>query len=210
MTTVITNVVNVCSTVPGLWGIERFGRRSLLLWGAVGMMVCQFIVAGIGSSVDNESANRAFVAFICLYIAFFASTWGPIAWVVTGEIFPLKARAKCLSMTTATNWLVNWAIAFATPHLVKAGPGNANLQSNVFYIWGGACVICVVFVYFMVYETKGLSLEEVDELYLTVKRARKSTDFVPTHNFRDNAKAGGEHVEMKNQGSGENAQELDV
>ena len=55
---------------------------------------------------------------VCIYIFFFACSWGPCAWVVTGEIFPLKARARGLSMTTASNWLLNWAIAYATPYMV--------------------------------------------------------------------------------------------
>jgi len=66
----------------------------------------------------------------------------------------LKARAKGLSMTTASNWLLNWAIAYATPYMVNSGPGDANLQSKVFFVWGGFCVLCTVFVYFMIYETK--------------------------------------------------------
>ena len=57
-------------------------------------------------------------------------------------------------MTTASNWLLNWAIAYSTPYMVNAGPGNANLQSKVFFVWGGFCVVCTVFVYFMIYETK--------------------------------------------------------
>jgi hypothetical protein len=61
---------------------------------------------------------------------------------VTGEIFPLKARARGLSMTTASNWLLNWAIAYSTPYMVNPGPGNANLGSKVFFIWGGFCLIC--------------------------------------------------------------------
>ena len=185
ITTVITDVVNVCSTIPGLYGIEKFGRRPLLFWGAIGMLVCQFIVAGVGSTLDTDAANKAFVAFICIYIFFFASTWGPIAWVVTGEIFPLKARAKCLSMTTATNWLLNWAIAYATPYLVQPGAGNANLQAKVFYIWGSFCVVCAIFVYGMIYETKGLSLEQVDELYAKVPHAWNSRSFVPTVSFQE-------------------------
>lgn len=52
---------------------------------------------------------------------------------MTGEIFPLKVRAKSLSMTTASNWLLNWAIAYATPFMVDAGPGNADLGSKVFF-----------------------------------------------------------------------------
>jgi hypothetical protein len=72
------------------------------------MAVCQFIVAitGTVASAANLDAQRAAIAFVCVYIYFFASSWGPVAWVVTGELFPLKVRAKCLSMTTATNWLL--------------------------------------------------------------------------------------------------------
>jgi sugar porter (SP) family MFS transporter len=111
---VITSCVNVGSTIPGLYAIDKWGRRPLLFWGAVGMCVSQFIVAMLGTLttsqdsagttiVHNVAAQKAGIAFICIYIFFFASTWGPIAWVVTGEIFPLQTRAKSLSITTATN-----------------------------------------------------------------------------------------------------------
>lgn len=107
----ITSCINVASTLPGLYMVEKWGRRKLLLFGAIGMAVCQLIVAGVGlAPVENQSAQKALVAFVCIYIFFFASTWGPCAWVVTGEIFPLKVRAKSLSMTTASNWLLNWGM----------------------------------------------------------------------------------------------------
>lgn len=184
--TVVTDVVNVCSTLPGIYMVEKWGRRPLLFWGAIGMFVCQYIVAITGTADPNgKAANQVLVAFVCIYIFFFASTWGPIAWVVTGEIFPLKARAKCLSMTTATNWLLNWAIAYATPYLVNAGPGNANLGSKVFFIWGTFCLICAFFVYSLIYETKGLSLEQVDELYAKESKAWRSTKFVPTVSYQE-------------------------
>lgn len=77
-------------------------------------------------------------------------------------------------MTTASNWLLNWAIAYSTPYLVNPGAGNANLGSKVFFLWGGFCVICIAFVYFCIYETKGLSLEQVDELYAKVCSAPES------------------------------------
>lgn len=86
-------------------------------------------------------------------------------------------------MTTATNWLLNWTLSFSTPYLVNYGPGNANLQSKIFFIWFGCCFICIAFVYFMIYETKGLTLEEVDELYSEVSDARKSTAWKPTITF---------------------------
>jgi SP family sugar:H+ symporter-like MFS transporter len=88
-------------------------------------------------------------------------------------------------MTTASNWLLNWAIAYATPYLVDEGPGNANLQSKVFYVWGSFCFVCAVFVYGLIYETKGLSLEQVDELYAKVPHAWQSNKFVPSVSFQD-------------------------
>ncbi len=67
---------------------------------------------------------------------------------------------------TAQKWALNWAIAYATPYLVDYGPGvYANLQSKIFFVWFGCCFICIAFVWFYIYETKGLTLEEVDELY---------------------------------------------
>ncbi|KAH9815685.1 Major facilitator superfamily sugar transporter [Teratosphaeria destructans] len=189
----ITSAVNVGSTFPGLWMVEAWGRRPLLLFGAAGMAVCQFIVAGVGTGIgtENPSGQSALVAFVCIYIFFFACSWGPCAWVVTGEIFPLKVRSKSLSMTTASNWLLNWAIAYATPYLVDSGPGNANLGSKVFFIWGGFCFICIFFVWGLIFETKGLSLEQVDELYAKVDKAWQSTSFVPTVSFQEVQEVGG-------------------
>lgn len=83
-------------------------------------------------------------------------------------------------MTTATNWLLNWALAYATPYLVNYGEGNANLQSKIFFVWFGSCFICIAFAYFMVYETRGLTLEQVDEMYTQVHSARKSVGWRPT------------------------------
>lgn len=182
----ITNIVNVVTTFPGLYLVEKWGRRPLLLFGAVGMFVCQFIVASVGTAVpDGQVANKVLIAFVCFYIFFFACSWGPVAWVVTGELFPLKSRAKCLSITTATNWLFNWAIAYATPYMVDEGEGNANLGSKVFFVWGSFCLMACVFVWFLIYETKGLTLEQVDELYSKTSKAWKSKAFVPTVSYAD-------------------------
>lgn len=72
----ITTLVIVCSTPVSFWTIERFGRRPLLIWGALGMVVCQFIVAIIGvTDGQNPTSVKVMIAFICIYIAFFASTW---------------------------------------------------------------------------------------------------------------------------------------
>lgn len=80
--------------------------------------------------------------------------------------------------------------AYATPYLVDTGPGDAGLGAKVFFIWAGCCFICIIFVYTMIYETKGLSLEEVDELYFKVQHAWKSPGFTPTVNFQEVRQAG--------------------
>lgn len=106
LVSVITNVVGTSMTVFGIWAVDRFGRRAMLLWGAAVMCVCEFLVAILGVTIatSNVSGQRALIALVCIYVGTFASTWGPVAWVVTGEIFPLNVRAKGISLSAASNW----------------------------------------------------------------------------------------------------------
>ncbi|KAK3348507.1 hypothetical protein B0H65DRAFT_523499 [Neurospora tetraspora] len=189
--------VNFLSTIPAVLVFDKYGRRPLLLWGGVAMCICHFMVATLGTTTTGQTASgvitvlnsggqKASIAFVCMFIASFAATWGPLAWVVTSELYPLKHRSQMLSISTATNWLFNWAIAYSTPYLVNYGPGNANLQSKIFFIWGTACLLCVAFVYFYIFETKGLSLEEVDEMYQTPGlKAKNSSKWRPSIHFRE-------------------------
>ncbi|KGO73202.1 Major facilitator superfamily domain, general substrate transporter [Penicillium italicum] len=159
----ITTIVNVFSTPISFYTIERYGRRPLLLWGALGMIICQFIVAIIGvTDGSNNKAVSAMIAFICIYIFFFASTWGPGAWVVIGEIFPLPIRSRGVALSTASNWLWNCIIAVITPYMTDADKGN--LGAKVFFIWGSLCTCAFVYTYFLIPETKGLTLEQVDKM----------------------------------------------
>lgn len=111
----ITTLVNCLSTPISFYAIEKFGRRALLIYGACSMIVCQFIVAIIGvtagKDTSNNSATSAMVAFICLNISSFAITWGPTAWVIVGEAFPLPIRSRGVGLSTASNWLWNTIIA---------------------------------------------------------------------------------------------------
>ncbi|KAF9563068.1 MFS monosaccharide transporter [Agrocybe pediades] len=164
---IVTGVVNVVMTLPGMWGVERFGRRRLLLVGAIGMCLCEYIVAIIGATIstENVAGQKVLIAFVCFFIAFFASTWGPIAWVITGEIFPLQVRAKAMSLSVASNWLWNFAIGYATPYLVNKQEGSAGLESNIFFVWGSTCFCCIIFTFLCIPETEGLSLEQIDLMY---------------------------------------------
>ncbi|KAJ7288231.1 general substrate transporter [Mycena rebaudengoi] len=165
----VTTLVNVLSTPLSFWIIERFGRRRILLVGGSCMVVCQFIVAIIGVAAPhaqeiggNPTAVKAEIAFICLNIVAFATTWGPAAWVVVGEMFPLPIRSRGVGMSTASNWFWNCIIGVITPYFVSSD--EANLGPKVFFIWGSTAALSVLFAYFFVSETKGLSLEQVDQM----------------------------------------------
>jgi len=152
--TIAINIINVFATIPGMWNVEKLGRRRSLLIGAIGMCICEFLVAIVGVMIPtgNAAGQKVLIAFVCIYIAFFASTWGPIAWVVTGEIYPLNIRAKAMSLSIASNWLWNFAIGYATPYLVNKEPGSADLGVKTFFIWGTTCAGCFVFTYFCIPE----------------------------------------------------------
>ncbi|ODQ77979.1 hypothetical protein BABINDRAFT_168564 [Babjeviella inositovora NRRL Y-12698] len=173
----ITTLVNVCSTPISFWSIEKFGRRPLLIWGAVGMLVCEFIAAIVGTiDPKGDTAVKAVISFICIYIFFFASTWGPGAWVVIGEIFPLPIRSRGVALSTASNWLWNCIISVITPYMV--GEDEGNLGAKVFFVWGSLCCCCLVYAYFLIPETKGLTLEQVDRM-MEETNPRNSAKWVP-------------------------------
>ena len=121
-------------TIPGIFLVDRAGRRPLLMAGAIGMLLSefsasahprilltidragQFIVAIVGTVIGdgNPAGQQVLIAFVCIFIAFFAATWGPLAWVVTSEVYSTSMRAKAMSMSTAANWLANFAIGFGS------------------------------------------------------------------------------------------------
>ncbi|KAJ5475739.1 hypothetical protein N7475_001468 [Penicillium sp. IBT 31633x] len=193
----IFTLINVCSTPISFYTVERFGRRTILIYGAAGMLICQFLVAIIGVTVgfnhthplpdgtsvaNNIPAVNAQIAFIAIFIFFFASTWGPGAWIVIGEIFPLPIRARGVALSTASNWLWNTIIAVITPYMVNKDQGD--LKSSVFFIWGGLCSIAFVYSYFIIPETKGLSLEQVDKM-MEETTPRTSAKWKPTVTFAE-------------------------
>ncbi|KAI1180816.1 general substrate transporter [Nemania sp. FL0916] len=176
----ITALVNVFSTPISFWTIEKIGRRPLFLWGAFGMSLCQFIIAIVGTVTHNAAALSVMISFICIFISFFASTWGPGSWVLIGEIFPLPMRARGVALSTASNWLWNFIIGLITPYMVDKDKGN--LGAKVFYIWGSLCATALAYTWYFVPETKGLTLEQVDEM-LKKSTPRTSARWTPHDTF---------------------------
>jgi SP family sugar:H+ symporter-like MFS transporter len=190
MISLITNLVNVVTTPASFYGVERFGRRKLLLWGAILMLVSEYIIAGVGTALEGSKvASMVLIVFVCIYISGFATSWGPTAWIVVGEIYPLPIRAKGVALATASNWFWNFAIGYSTPYMVD--PAEGNMKAKVFFVWGTCCTLCFLFAYFFVPETKGLSLEQVDRM-MEETSPRHSSKWVPhaaINDSRDKEKA---------------------
>lgn len=183
----IISIVNSVSTIPGLFIVESWGRRNLLMIGAAGMGVSQLLIASFATAAPSDMAQtsmKILVIFVAIYIFFFAASWGPVAWVVTSEIYPLKVRTKSMSMSTAANWILNFGIAYGSPFMAGEGQGSAQLGGRVFFVWGSFCIVAIAFVYFMVYETSKISLEQIDEMYERVPKAWQSKSFEPSWSFQ--------------------------
>lgn len=98
--------------IPGLYIVEKYGRRPALIYGALWMFMCFLVFASLGhfalensDGTQSQGVGYAMIVFACLFIAAFASTWGPIVWAVVGEIYPSRYRAKCMALATASNWV---------------------------------------------------------------------------------------------------------
>lgn len=174
----VTYLVNTVFTIPGLILVDIIGRRKLLIGGGIGMAFCNFIIAIIGVTVKHNEINSIIsISFSCGFIACFASSWGGAVWAIASDIYGISIRQKAIAITAATNWLVNFVFAYITPYLIDTGKHTAALGNRIFFIWGGLNTLGVIFVYFMVYETKGLKLEEVDYMYQNCANSRLSTKF---------------------------------
>lgn len=158
LATVGIGVVNVLMTVVAILIVDRVGRKPLLLVGLAGMVVSLGLIgsafafsglSGIGSWVT--------LAGLMLYIASFAVSFGPLLWVMLPEIFPLKARGSGTGVSALSNWGANFVVAQAFLPLV-----GLIGRASVFWILAGICILAALFIYFLVPETRGRSLEQIE------------------------------------------------
>jgi len=162
--TAITGAVNVAATFIAVFSMDRVGRRALLLYGAAGMAVCLAIVGILVLTCDPSqgAAGNAIIAFICLFIVNFAYSWGPIAWIIPAEIFPINVRAKGIALSTMSNWLANFAIAKSVPTLVL--PTGFGV-GGTFLFFAGFAVLEFFWVMTHIHETSGITLEKMNQIF---------------------------------------------
>lgn len=163
MQTVVMGCVNIVFTLVAIFTVEKVGRKPLLIVGSVGMAIGAFCVA-LCDELHVEGILP--VLSIIVYAAFFMMSWGPICWVLISEIFPNTIRSQAVAIAVAFQWIFNYLVSSTFPALYEFSPGFA------YGLYGVICVIAALFVWRMVPETKGLTLEQMSNLW---SRKKSST-----------------------------------
>ena len=168
LATSLVGMVNVIFTVVASLVVDKLGRRPLLLWGAIVMTVCLVALGAIFAIGPNKAGY--FILFVLsLYIAAFALSFGAIFWLMSAEIFPTRVRAVGSAVSTFANWVANLLVSVTFLSLV-----NAIGQSGTFWLYAVMGVLAFVFCRRWVPETKGKSLEEIED-YWEQQRYRAPT-----------------------------------
>ncbi len=164
--TMITGLVNIATTLVAIATVDKFGRKPLLLIGSIGMtLTLGTLATTFGQAVVDPitgqptlSGGAGIVALVAanLYVVFFGFSWGPIVWVLLGEMFNNKIRAAALSLAAAVQWIANFIVSTSFPPLLKTfGLGAA------YGLYTIASAISIFFVLLLIKETKGKELEEM-------------------------------------------------
>lgn len=172
----IQYVINMVMTVPAILYVDKIGRRKALISGSTCMFICLLctvcLLAVYSSplhdiskqemiriTVKNTKASKAIISFSFLFVASFASTWGPVIWIYCSEIFPTSQRGHANGLSTGINWLFNFALAFFVPTALK------NITWRTYVIFMLFNLVMIVHVYLCFPETKRKTLEEITAMW---------------------------------------------
>jgi SP family xylose:H+ symportor-like MFS transporter len=161
--TIIVGGVNLLFTVLAILTVDKYGRKPLMIIGALGMAVAMF---ALGATFYTQTVG--ILALICMlvYVAGFAMSWGPVTWVLLSEMFPNKIRDKALAVAVAAQWISNYVVSWTFPMMDK----NSYLLERfnhgfAYWIYGVMGLIAMFIVWKFVPETKGKTLEEMDDVW---------------------------------------------
>jgi SP family xylose:H+ symportor-like MFS transporter len=161
--TIIVGAVNLLFTVLAIMTVDKFGRKPLMIIGALGMAISMF---ALGTTFFMESVGIGALVFMLLYVASFAMSWGPVCWVLLSEIFPNKIRGRALAVAVAAQWVSNYLVSWTFPMMDK----NTYLLEKfnhgfAYWIYGVMGLLAMWLVWKFVPETKGKTLEEMEKIW---------------------------------------------
>jgi len=162
--TVVVGVVNLSFTVVAIWTVDRIGRKPLMMIGSAGMGLS---LLAMGLAAYFQRTELWVLLFILGYIACFALSVGPVTWVILSEIFPTRIRGRAMAIATVCLWVANYIISQTFPMMDE----NAWLIEKFhhalpFWLYGVFCVVLLVFVWRLLPETKGKTLEEIEKHWM--------------------------------------------
>lgn len=160
--TIIVGVVNLTFTVVAILTVDKFGRKPLMIIGAVGMAVSMI---ALGLAFYSGNMGLMALIFMLTYTAAFAMSWGPVTWVLLAEIFPNSVRGA-MSIAVAAQWIANWIVSLTFPIMND----NVKLIEKFnygfsYWIYGIMGILAAIFIWKLVPETKGKTLEEMEKLW---------------------------------------------
>ena len=156
MQTVVMGLVNVLFTVLAILTVDKWGRKPLLIVGSIGMAIGMFAISGLAFM---KIIGVGTLVFIIVYTASFMMSWGPICWVLISEIFPNKIRGRAVAIAVAVQWAANYFISSTYPSMMEYSGGLT------YGFYGVMSVLSAIFVWKMVPETKGKTLEEMEAIW---------------------------------------------
>ena len=145
------------SPVPAVMYVDKLGRKPVLVSGAIGMAACHFIISGIVASYEDDWPNHqgagwAACVMVWLFVIFFGYSWGPCAWIVIAEIWPMSNRPYGIALGASSNWMNNFIVGQVTPDMLT------HLRYGTYIFFGIFTAMGAAFIFFFFPETKGLSL----------------------------------------------------
>lgn len=164
MQTVIMGIVNISFTLVAVFTVEKLGRKPLLVSGSIGMAIGAF---GVALTFGNDALSTVTMLSIMVYSASFMFSWGPICWVYMAELFPNTIRSSATAIAVAFQWIFNFIVSSTfvpmfNMHLVK---GDDFGHWFTYGLYGSICFVAAIFVWKLVPETKGKTLEEMTKLW---------------------------------------------
>jgi SP family xylose:H+ symportor-like MFS transporter len=162
--TVFMGVVNILFTLVAIFTVEKWGRKPLLIWGSLGMAIGAF---GVAITFGHEGLEFVTAASIMVYAASFMFSWGPITWVLIAEIFPNTIRGGAVAIAVAFQWIFNFIVSssFVPMFNMHLTEGDDFGHWFTYGLYGIICILAALFVWKLVPETKGKTLEDMTKLW---------------------------------------------
>ena len=163
--TIIVGAINLTFTVLAIFTVDRYGRKPLMIIGALGMAMSMI---ALGFTFYQQHIGIAALLFMLTYVASFAMSWGPVTWVLLSEIYPNRIRGRAMAVAVAAQWISNYIVSWTFPMMDKSTSLNNVFHHGFSYwIYGVMGLIAAWFVWKYVPETKGKTLEQMEKMWST-------------------------------------------